>query len=32
MIRWVRLWIGEDGNSHYEEETVNLTRDERGDL
>lgn len=32
MIRCVRLWTGEDGNSHHEEGTIDLSPAERGDL
>ena len=32
MIRCVRLWSGDDGNSHFEEGTIDLSRGERGDL
>jgi hypothetical protein len=32
MIRCVRLWTADDGNSHYEEGTIDLSRLERGDL
>ena len=32
MIRCVRLWTGDDGNSHFEEGTIDLPRGERGDL
>jgi quercetin dioxygenase-like cupin family protein len=32
MIRCVRLWTGDDGNSHFEEGTIDLSRGERGDL
>ena len=31
MIRCVRLWTGEDGNSHFEEGVIDLPRGERGD-
>lgn len=31
MIRCVRLWTGEDGNSLFEEGTIELTQGERGD-
>jgi quercetin dioxygenase-like cupin family protein len=31
MIRCVRLWTGDDGNSHFEEGTIDLSRGERGD-
>ncbi|MGL4962700.1 MAG: cupin domain-containing protein [Inquilinus sp.] len=32
MIRCVRLWTGDDGNSHFEEGTIDLSRGERGDI
>ncbi len=32
MIRWVRLWSGEDQNSHFEEGTLDLEAGQRGDL
>lgn len=32
MIRCVRLWTGEDGNSHFEEGTIALAEGERGDF
>jgi quercetin dioxygenase-like cupin family protein len=32
MIRCVRLWTGEDGNSHFEEGTIDLSHGERGDI
>ncbi|MFY9640203.1 MAG: cupin domain-containing protein [Rhodomicrobium sp.] len=32
MIRCVRLWTGGDGNSHWEEGTIELPRGERGDV
>ncbi len=32
MIRCVRLWTGDDGNSHWEEGTIDLSRGERGDV
>ncbi len=31
MIRCVRLWTGADGNSHFEEGTIDLSKGERGD-
>src|SRR5262245_18660387 len=31
MIRCVRLWTGPDGNSHFEEGTIDFTKGERGD-
>jgi len=31
MIRCVRIWTGEDGNSHFEEGVIDLTAGERGD-
>ena len=31
MIRCVRLWTGDDGNSHFEEGTIDLSHGERGD-
>lgn len=32
MIRCVRLWTGNDGNSHFEEGTIDLSRGARGDV
>ncbi len=32
MIRCVRLWAGDDGNSHWEEGTIDLSRGQRGDV
>ena len=32
MIRCVRMWTGEDGDSLFEEGTLNLTEGERGDF
>jgi quercetin dioxygenase-like cupin family protein len=32
MIRCVRLWTGDDGNSHWEEGTIDLSRGQRGDV
>lgn len=32
MIRCFRLWTGEDGNSHFEEGTIDLSVGERGDI
>ena len=32
MIRCVRIWTGEDGNSLFEEGTIALPRGERGDI
>lgn len=32
MIRCVRMWTGEDGNSLFEEGTIALTEGERGDF
>jgi quercetin dioxygenase-like cupin family protein len=32
MIRCVRLWTGADGNSHWEEGAIDLSRGERGDV
>jgi hypothetical protein len=32
MIRCVRLWTGNDGNSHFEEGTIDLSQGERGDV
>jgi quercetin dioxygenase-like cupin family protein len=32
MIRCVRLWTGDDGNSHFEEGTIDLSTGERGDV
>lgn len=31
MIRCVRMWTGNDGNSHFEEGVIDLTEGERGD-
>jgi len=31
MIRCVRLWTGDDGNSHFEEGVIDLPHGERGD-
>ncbi|GGZ80497.1 hypothetical protein GCM10007161_10300 [Ignatzschineria indica] len=32
MIRCVRMWTGEDGNSHFEEGTLVMKEGERGDF
>jgi quercetin dioxygenase-like cupin family protein len=32
MIRCVRLWTGEDGNSHFEDGQIHLEGGQRGDL
>ena len=32
MIRWVRLWTGDDGNSHFDEGMIDLSQGERADL
>jgi quercetin dioxygenase-like cupin family protein len=32
MIRCVRLWTGADGDSHFEEGTIDLSKGERGDV
>jgi quercetin dioxygenase-like cupin family protein len=32
MIRCVRLWTGEDGDSHFEEGTIDLSKAQRGDV
>jgi hypothetical protein len=32
MIRCVRLWTGDDGDSHFEEGTIDLSKGERGDV
>jgi quercetin dioxygenase-like cupin family protein len=32
MIRCVRLWTGNDDNSHFEEGTINLDNGPRGDV
>jgi hypothetical protein len=32
MIRCVRLWTGEDGDSHFEEGSIDLSKGERGDI
>jgi len=31
MIRCIRLWTGNDGNSHFEEGSIGLPKGERGD-
>ena len=31
MIRCVRIWTGADGNSHFEEGVIDLSKGERGD-
>jgi len=31
MIRCVRIWTGADGDSHFEEGTIDLAKGERGD-
>lgn len=31
MIRSIRLWTGDDGNSHFEEGVIDLLKGERGD-
>ena len=32
MIRCVRIWTGEDGNSLFEEGAIDLPKGERGDV
>lgn len=32
MIRCIRLWTGDDGNSHFEEGVIDLQPGQRGDL
>jgi quercetin dioxygenase-like cupin family protein len=32
MIRCVRLWTGDDGNSHFEEGLIDLEPGQRGDM
>jgi len=32
MIRCIRLWTGDDGDSHFEEGTIDLSKGERGDV
>ena len=32
MIRCVRIWTAEDGNSRFEEGTIDLSQGERGDV
>ncbi len=32
MIRCVRIWTGDDGNSHFEEGSIALSDGQRGDL
>jgi quercetin dioxygenase-like cupin family protein len=32
MIRCVRIWTGDDGNSHFEEGSIALSQGQRGDL
>jgi len=32
MIRCIRLWTGDDGNSHFEEGVIDLPLGERGDI
>jgi len=32
MIRCIRLWTGDDGNSHFEEGVIDLSHGERGDI
>ena len=31
MIRCIRLWTGDDDNSHFEEGTIDLSKAQRGD-
>jgi hypothetical protein len=32
MIRCIRLWTGDDDNSHFEEGVIDLSGGERGDI
>jgi hypothetical protein len=32
MIRGVRIWTAKDGNSEFEEGTIDLSKGERGDV
>jgi hypothetical protein len=32
MIRCIRLWTGDDDNSHFEEGVIDLSKGERGDI
>jgi quercetin dioxygenase-like cupin family protein len=32
MIRSIRLWTGDDGNSHFEEGVIDLSKGERDDI
>ena len=32
MIRCIRLWTGDDNNSHFEEGVIDLPKGERGDI
>jgi hypothetical protein len=32
MIRCIRLWTGDDDNSHFEEGAIDLSKGERGDI
>ena len=32
MIRCIRLWTGDDGNSYFEEGSIDLPKGERGDV
>jgi hypothetical protein len=32
MIRCIRLWTGDDNNSHFEEGVIDLSKGERGDI
>jgi len=32
MIRCVRIWTGDDGNSYFEEGAIDMPRGERGDI
>ena len=32
MIRCIRLWTGDDDNSHFEEGVIDLPKGERGDI
>jgi uncharacterized cupin superfamily protein len=32
MIRCVRIWTGDDGNSHFEDGHIDLPKGERGDV
>jgi len=32
MTRCIRLWNGDDDNSHFEKGVIDLSKDERGDI